>query len=82
MEISAKDLRSHTCLFLDAVDRGEEVIVTYRGRKRARVVRVESDQQATPEPAENSELFGLWADRTDMDDPINHVRKLRRGRFD
>ncbi len=42
MEISAKELRQKTRLLLDAVERGEEVTITYRGRARARVVRMES----------------------------------------
>jgi len=38
MEISAKALRQKTRLLLDAVERGEEMTITYRGRARARVV--------------------------------------------
>ncbi len=78
MEITAKELRSQTSLLLDAVERGEEVTITYRGRPRARVVRIEEGLEA---PAGETELFGLWADREDMADPAEYVRKLRRSRY-
>jgi len=78
MEISAKDLRSRTRLLLDAVDRGEEVTITFRGRPRARVVRIEGDSEPA---ASEAELFGLWADRDDLEGPAEYVRQLRRSRY-
>jgi len=80
MEISAKELRQKTRLLLDAVDRGEEVTITYRGRARARVVRMESEVDR-PEPATGNELFGLWADRDDLTDPREWVRTVRQSRY-
>jgi prevent-host-death family protein len=79
MEVSAKELRQKTRLLLDAVERGEDVTITYRGRARARVVPMETE----PDRAEadvGSELFGLWADREDLDDPLAWVRSLRQSR--
>ena len=80
MEISTKELRTHARLALDAVQRGETVTITYRGRPSARVVRIDEPGANTPLNAD-SELFGLWADRGDLDDVAGHVRGLRRGRF-
>ena len=78
MKLTAKELRSQTSLLLDAVERGEEVTITYRGRPRARVVRIEEGRET---PAGETELFGLWADREDMADPAEYVRELRRSRY-
>jgi prevent-host-death family protein len=78
MEITAKELRSRTRLLLDAVERGEEVTITYRGRPRARMVRIEEGQEVD---AAETELFGLWADREELEDPAELVRKLRRSRY-
>ena len=81
MELSTKELRSHAKLALDAVQRGETVTITYRGRPRARVVRIEDTGDDKQPQTADCELFGLWADREDLDDVAAHVRRLRRGRF-
>lgn len=80
MEISAKELRRKTRLLLDAVDRGEDVTITYRGRARARVVRMDTESNQT-ESATANELFGLWSDRDDLADPQAWVRTLRQRRY-
>lgn len=81
MEISTKELRSHTKLALDAVQRGETVTITYRGRPSARVVPLEDTGADHRPTSANHELFGLWADREDLDNVAAHVRTLRRNRF-
>jgi prevent-host-death family protein len=78
MEITAKDLRTQTRLLLDAVDRGEEVTITFRGRPRARIVRIDEDRETA---VGATELFGLWADRDDLEEPAGYVRQLRRSRY-
>jgi prevent-host-death family protein len=80
MKISAKELREKTRLLLDAVERGEEVTITYRGRPRARVVPLGKSLN-TVEGARENELFGLWADREDLADPQAWVRTLRQSRY-
>lgn len=80
MKISTKELRQKARMLLDAVECGEEVTITYRGRARARVVRVEKSPDQK-ELAENSELFGLWADRDDLTDPQTWVRTRRQSRY-
>ena len=81
MELTTKELRSHARLLLDTVQRGETVTITYRGRPSARVIGIEEAGADEPEPAADSDLFGLWADRDDLDDVDAHVRAMRRGRF-
>ncbi len=81
MDITTKELRSHARLLLDAVQRGETVTITYRGRPSARVVQIEDAESTGREAAADSELFGLWADRDDLDDVAAHVRTLRRSRY-
>jgi prevent-host-death family protein len=81
MELSTKELRSHTKLALDAVRRGKTVTITYRGRPNARVVRLEDTEDDKQPQNADCELFGLWADREDLDDVAAHVRTLRQSRF-
>ena len=47
MEVTAKGLRTRVREVLDCVDRGEAVVVTYRGKPRARLAKVESAPAAT-----------------------------------
>jgi len=80
MEVSAKELRRKTRLLLDTVERGEEVTITYRGRAKARVVRINQESERA-ESVKQDELFGLWADRDDLVDPHAWVRTLRQSRY-
>lgn len=81
MEITAKELRSRVGEALALVERGEQVTVTYRGKARARLVPVEpSGEEPCYDPAPAS-AFGMWKDRTDMDDEAAWVRNIRKGRL-
>ena len=77
MEASIVDLRRRMPEVLRALDRNEEVIVTYRGRKRAVLKPVEDEKP--PISAADHESFGMWRDRDIDVDAM--VRRLRRGRY-
>ena len=76
MLFSATDLRTQTRRLLEVVDRGEEVIITYRGKARARIVPLESERSAISE----QELFGIWRDSAEVRDVERFVDELRRAR--
>lgn len=76
MKVSAKDLRTRTRQLLEAVERGEEVVITYRGKARAKVVALESELGRLPE----QELFGIWSDYEELQDVEHYVDALRNGR--
>ena len=78
MRASAKELRTKTNQILDAVLRGEDVVITYRGKARARMIRF-NQTHATKGGAHP--LFGLWADHRLVADVDRYVRDLRKGRF-
>ena len=75
MRASAKDLRFNVKAMLDSVSRGEEVVITFRGKARAKLVPYE---EGTPQRA--GDLFGLWRDNEEVRDVDTYVRDLRRGR--
>ncbi len=79
MQISAKELRTKTRLLLDAVDRGEEVTITYRGKPRARVVPLDAGpgERTKSDPP----VFGIWKDRSDLEDVEGHVDAIRKARL-
>lgn len=77
MEASTKDLRLHTAELLAAADRGEEVIITYRGRRRAVIRRWVGGKQSRS-AGEHNPAFGLWRDRDgDVDEEIRRLRQRR-----
>ena len=76
MNATAKDLRFHTRDLLDTVSRGEEVVVTLRGKPCARLIPFEALKKVS-----KNDLFGIWKDDERSKDVDNYVRDLRKGRF-
>jgi len=79
MKTSARDLRIHVRRLLDAVDRGEEVTITHRGRPRAKLVPIRA-RRRTAGRAAALPAFGMWRDRFDVKNVAAYVRRLRRWR--
>jgi prevent-host-death family protein len=76
MKATAKDLRFHSKELLDTVNRGEEVVITFRGKPRAKLVPYTEEMEKDI----NNELFGIWKDNDAIQDVDEYVRALRRGR--
>jgi prevent-host-death family protein len=81
MKTTAKDLRIHSKRLLEAVDRGEEVTITHRGKPRAKIVPIRRTQPATRIKGRTLPLFGIWKDYRETRDVIAYVDSLRSGRF-
>ena len=79
MITSAKSLRFHTGEILKSTMRGEEVIVTYRGKPAAKIIPFSKQEKGAVKKTSH-QLFGIWKDRDDLDDVYSHVRELRKGR--
>ena len=75
MKTTAKSLRMDTKRILDAVERGEEVIVSKRGRPCARIVPVA--KKATAKNMRNDELFGIWKENKVVQDVDAFIDSLR-----
>jgi prevent-host-death family protein len=78
MQATAKDLRFHSKEILETVSRGEEVVITYRGKPHAKLIPYK--------PVSNSitgenQLFGIWKDNKTVKNVYNHIREQRKGRF-
>ena len=76
MQATAKDLRFNVKELLDTVTWGEEVIITDRGKPRAKLIPFED------EPGGEDELFGIWTDHEQSEDVNAYIRTIRKGRFD
>jgi prevent-host-death family protein len=77
MKATAKDLRFHTGQLLETVRRGEEVVITFRGRPCARLVPIEEEENKK----ETNDLFGMWKDHDASENVEAYVRNARKGRF-
>jgi prevent-host-death family protein len=78
MHATAKELRFNSKNLLDVVSRGEEVIITYRGKPCAKLIPLkETDKKVL----KADPLFGIWIDHQDVKNVEKYVRKLRKGRF-
>lgn len=77
MKATAKDLRFNSKELLDTVNRGEEVVITFRGKPCAKLIpyNEENGQNTT------NELFGIWKDNNMLQNVDEYVRGLRRRRF-
>jgi prevent-host-death family protein len=78
MKATAKDLRVHSKELLDAVSRGEDVVIIFRGKPCARLVPYEKTGKTIA--LDNNDLFGIWADRMDVESVEEYVQSLRKGR--
>lgn len=75
MKATTKDLRLRTAELLAAVDRGEEVVISYRGHPRARLVPVAEPPTAVQR---RTAAFGMWSDRgADVDAWVRRLRQPR-----
>jgi prevent-host-death family protein len=78
MKATAKDLRFHSRELLDTVSRGEEVLITYRGRPCAKLIPINQESKSKKEV---NELFGIWENNLESKDVEKYVRRLRKGRL-
>ena len=78
MKATAKDLRFHSKELLDTVSRGEEVIITYRGKSCAKLVPY---NEGNDKKMFKDTLFGIWKDNEKVKDIDEYVRELRKSRL-
>lgn len=76
MKATAKDLRFHSKELLESVERGEEVVITYRGKPQAKLIPIRTSKSKQ----NNNNLFGIWKDNMSVQNVAEYVRNLRKGR--
>jgi prevent-host-death family protein len=77
MKATAKDLRFHSKELLDTVNRGEEVVITFRGKPCAKLIPYREKREGIAK----NELFGIWEDNDKIQDVEEYARELRKGRY-
>ena len=74
MTVTAKDLRFNISMLFDVLGKGEDVLITYRGKAKAKLIAY--DDVSSDEKTET--IFGMWQDREEDVDTM--VRNMRKGR--
>ena len=77
MQATAKDLRFHTKELLESISRGEEVIITYRGKPHAKLVPFHSEEE---NDLSINPLRGIWKKQKESEDVNAYMDQLRKGR--
>ena len=77
MKATAKDLRFHSKELIETVNRGEEVVITFRGKPCAKLIPFEKQKNKDVK----NESFGMWKDHDQAKNVDEYVRNLRKGRF-
>ena len=74
MTVTAKDLRFNISMLFDVLSKGEDVLITYRGKAKAKLIPFSelSNEEKT------DTVFGMWKDRDEDVDSM--VRDMRQGR--
>ena len=76
MKATAKDLRFHSKELLSTVNRGEEVIITFRGKPCAKLIPYDELKKN-----QKTNLFGIWRNNDIVKNVDDYVRDLRKERF-
>ena len=81
MEVTAKELREKPGQIIEHAARGAEVVITLRGKKKARLVSYRENSPLSNDAEEEADdIFGMWNDKDKIDDVAGYVRALRKGR--
>jgi len=73
MVVSAKDLRFKISMLFDILNKGEDIIITYRGKAKAKLIPTNSSKKKKDDIA-----FGMWSDKDENVEEC--VREMRKGR--
>lgn len=79
MEITAKELRGKPSQIIEHASRGTEIIITIRGKKRAKLIPYKQAKKKNILD-ETDQIFGLWKDHNDIESVDEYVRSLRKRR--
>ena len=74
MTVTAKDLRFNISMLFDVLSKGEDILITYRGKAKAKLIAY--NQSSSDDKTDT--LFGMWQDREE--DVNTMVRNMRKGR--
>ncbi|MCK5769390.1 hypothetical protein [Algiphilus sp.] len=82
MEASFVDLRKKSAEIIRALKRKERITLLYRGKPAAIMEPIDAHAEGRSAAASQHAAFGIWSDQDGRLPVDEHVRKLRRRRYD
>jgi len=79
MKVTALEIRKRMPEIVSALDRNEEVTLSYRGKDKAVIRPIYSGKKTL---IKNHPAIGMWKDRDEFDDVDAYIRNIRKGRHD
>ena len=76
MTVSTKELRTRTKEIIEAMKRGEEVVITYRGKPVAKISPIKEKKDV------DDSLFGVWEDNPAVENVEEFIDEVRGARFE
>ena len=73
MKATVKDLRFHSRELLDTVSRGEEVIITFRGKLCVKLVPYQHAKNV-----KEGKLFDMWKENYEIENVEEYIRNIRK----
>jgi len=73
MLVTAKDLRFKISMLFNVLSKGEDIIITYRGKPKAKLISYDENNEK-----KDSSIFGMWKD--DSLEVDTFIRDLRGSR--
>jgi antitoxin (DNA-binding transcriptional repressor) of toxin-antitoxin stability system len=80
MEVTMDELKIQPDEIISHIGQGYDISVIYNGKIYAKIVPISNDNAIIESDDSMNELFGLWKDRSEMNDVAQYVRKMRQGR--
>lgn len=74
MIVTAKDLRFKISMLFDVLSKGEDIVITYRGKAKAKLISYDESMKQE----KSDEIFGMWKESDERVDKM--VRTMREGR--
>jgi len=80
MEVTLEDLKIQGDEIISHIGEGYDVIIIYNGKAYAKIIPLDNGSINMEFDDSENELFGIWKDRTDLNDVDPYVRRMRQGR--
>ena len=80
MKVSTKELRYRIKEIIAALDLGEEVLLTYRGEEKAKMIPI-TKKILKKDEGEDKSIFGVWSEYEMVENVDACLDRLRGGRF-
>jgi prevent-host-death family protein len=80
MEISANELRGKPGRIIELAERGTDIVITLRGKKKARLIPYKPSVRENAPDYKADTIFGMWADKGDIENVDDYIQSVRKGR--